>query len=121
MPSFLNSKIATVVLAAACVWLLVLAAHAGIRRIASQRELDAIRDRIEAGQRDNTRLTGELARMRRPAWLALLARTRLNYKRPGETVVFVYKSEKSGTISQPQQTQDVRSNLQKWWAWLRHK
>ena len=119
MPAFLNSKITTIILAGVCVWLVFLAADAGLRRAASERELDTVRDRIQTSQRENVRLAGELERMRQPAWLALLARTRLNYKRPGETVVFVYKSEKSGMISPSQQAPDARPNWRKWWDWLR--
>ena len=57
--------------------------------------------------------------MQEPQWLALLARQRLNYKQPDETVVFVYKSEKAGTIVQPQaHSVDDRANWRKWLDWV---
>lgn len=113
-----RSKLATVAAAALCAWLLLLAVSATLRHAASQRNLDELQWRIDAGERENRRLAADLERMKQPAWLTLLARARLNYKRPDETVVFVYKSEKSGTIGQPQNSADPRPNWRKWWDWL---
>jgi cell division protein FtsB len=121
MPSFFSSRIMTVILAGLCLWFLFLAVGGHIRRIAAQRELGAVSQRIEDGQRENARLAQELERMQQPTWLALLARTRLNYKRPDETVVFVYKSEKPGTISQPQPVRDERPSWRRWWDWVQGK
>jgi cell division protein FtsL len=120
----LRSKITLVVLVLLVVWAGTLAAMATVRRYRSDAELQALETSITDTERDNARLTQEVQRMHQPQWLALLARQRLNYQLPDETVVFVYKSEKSDTISPP--TQDVRlpagqagPHWQIWWDWLR--
>lgn len=121
MPSFFHSKVMTVLLCAACAWLLLVAAGSQVRHLRLGQQLQTVQDRIGAEQRENERLARQLERMKHSSWLALLARTRLNYKKPGESVVFVYKSEKSGTISQPQSIVDTRRNWQKWWDWVRDR
>lgn len=107
------------ILGAVFVWLILLVVGAQLRYGSGQRQLDALEDRIAGGQRENERLTQELARMQQPAWLTILARARLNYKKSDENVVFVYKSEKSGTISQPPSISDDRPNVRKWFDWVR--
>lgn len=122
MHPFLGSKLTTVALAGISLWLLVFAVAAGVRRHGSEAELGRIEERIDDSQRENERLGRELARMQEPEWLALLARQRLNYKMPDETVVFVYKSEKPGTIVQPQQLSGTeRPRWRQWFEWLRGK
>lgn len=116
MYPFLRSKLATVVLGALAVWLLMLAVASGVRKHSTTAEQNALLMRIEDAKRENARLADELERMQRPQWLALLARQRLNYKQPDETVVFVYKTEKSGTIAQPQAAQE--STKPSWRLWL---
>jgi cell division protein FtsB len=118
MPSFIRSRILTGFLAVVLVWLLLSAAHATLRSMAARRELAELESRITDQRRGNERLQRQVERMREPAWLALLARARLNWRAPDETVVFVYKSEKSDTISPPQTAPDARSNVRKWWDWL---
>jgi len=116
MHPFLRSKLASIVLGALAVWLLMLAVASGVRRHSTTAEQDALLMRIEDAKRENARLADELDRMQRPQWLALLARQRLNYKLPDETVVFVYKTEKAGTIAQPQASQEA--GAPSWRVWL---
>ena len=78
-------------------------------------------DRVDGAQKENDRLSHELDLMRQPDWLALLARARLNYKRPDENVVFVYQAERSDTISQPSARNSDESNWNRWLDWLRGK
>ena len=115
---YLRSKIITVPLVGICIWLLLLVIGAQIRYLDTRHQLNAVDDRLAGARKENNRLSGELELMRQPDWLALLARARLNYKRPDENVVFVYKNEKSGTISQPQVQQVERPNWRKWLDWL---
>ena len=116
----LNSRIMTVALSLIAGWLVIVSVVAGVHRYGERTELAGLQQRIDDSRRENERLAAELQRMQQPQWLALLARQRLNYKQPDETVVFVYKSEKSGMISQPQAAQgDSRPNWQKWLDWLR--
>jgi cell division protein FtsL len=122
MHPLLRSKFTTVMLAALTLWMGVLVVSAGIRRYTAASQLDALQTRIDDSQRENQRLEDEIGRMQKPQWLTLLARQRLNYKLPGETVVFVYKSEKPGTIAQPQALSgDERPNWRKWLDWVRGK
>ncbi|MCC6405445.1 MAG: septum formation initiator family protein [Candidatus Yanofskybacteria bacterium] len=118
MHPIVRSKIATGALVLLAGWFLMLAFAAGMRRHTAEGELQGLQQRIEDTQRENARLADEVERMRRPQWLALLARQRLNYRQPGETVVFVYKSEKSGTIVAPQPAPDDRLRWRIWWDWL---
>jgi cell division protein FtsB len=120
MYSFLRSKTATVILGILAVWLLMLAVASGIRRHSATAEQSALWMRIEDAKRENARLADELDRMQRPQWLALLARQRLNYKQSDETVVFVYKSEKAGTIAQPHASQESpEPSWRLWMDWFR--
>jgi cell division protein FtsB len=122
MHPLFRSKLTTVVLGVLTLWLGVLVVSAGIRQHGAASELSALESRIEDAQRENARLESEIQRMQQPQWLALLARQRLNYKQPDETVVFVYKSEKAGTIVQPQvPSGDDRPNWRKWLGWIRGK
>jgi cell division protein FtsB len=114
----LRSRITTVVLSLVAVWLAALAVGAGYQRYTVGAQLDDLNGRIDDASRENTRLTGELDRMKAPQWLALLARQRLNYKLPDETVVFVYKAKESGIVSPPQGTpEDHRPNWRRWYDW----
>ncbi|MEK7638009.1 MAG: septum formation initiator family protein [Patescibacteria group bacterium] len=122
MHSLFRSKLTTVALTAFMLWLAVLVVSAGIRRYSAASQLSALEARIEDAQKENARLASEVQRMQQPQWLALLARQRLNYKLPGETVVFVYKSEKAGTIVKPQASEgDARASWRKWLDWVRGK
>lgn len=118
MHPFLRSKLATVVLGILAAWLLILAVASGIRRHETEADLAALEARIEDASRENARLADELERMKQPQWLALLARRRLNYKLPDETVVFVYKSEKAGTIAQPHTSQEPQASWRLWLDWF---
>ena len=122
MHPLFRSKLTTVALVVLTLWFGVLVVSAGIRRYGAASELSALEVRIDDAQRENARLESEVQRMQQPQWLALLARQRLNYKLPDETVVFVYKSEKSGTIVQLQAPSgDSRPNWRKWLDWVRGK
>jgi hypothetical protein len=121
MSPFFRSRTMTVILVAACAWLLLIAAGASLRSLGARGELRALEGTIDDRARGNDRLGRELERMRQSSWLALLARARLNWKAPDETVVFVYKSEKSDTIVQPQTGSDQRPNWRKWWDWLHRR
>lgn len=81
-------------------------------------QFQTLQNRIAETERENDRRSAELARMEDPEWLALLARSRLNYKLPDETVVFVYKNEKSGTTIKPMPVKEERPNWRTWLEWL---
>jgi cell division protein FtsB len=119
MHPFLRSKLTTIALAAGTLWMLVIAVAAGVRRHGLDAELGLLGSNIDDAKRENARLTQEFSRMQQPQWLALFARQQLNYKLPDETVVFVYKSEKAGTIAPSQQSAGERPNWRKWLDWLR--
>jgi len=102
--------------------MLILTTAAGVRRSGGTAQLDTIDQRIEDAQRENMRLADILERMKRPQWLVLLARQRLNYKQPDETVVFVYKNEKVDTLSQSQRALEPQEpSWRQWWEWLMGK
>jgi cell division protein FtsB len=122
MHPFLGSKLTMIALASITIWMIIFAVQTGLRRHNSDAALAGMETRIDDAQRENGRLAQELTRMQQPAWLALLARQQLNYQVPGETVVFVYKSEKPGTVIQPQQSGSAeKSRWLQWLDWLRGK
>ncbi len=121
MKPSLKRKITTVALCGLCLWLLLLVIGSQIKYDNGRQQLQAMEDRIAGSERENERLGRELELMRQPDWLALLARARLNLKKAGETVVFVYKTEKPGTISQPQPMAGDRPNWRKWLDWVTGK
>jgi cell division protein FtsB len=113
-----RSRVIIAVLLPLCAFLGFRAVTISVKRYAAYHDLVAVQGTIAQAQAANERMQSELARMQQSAWLALLARDRLGYAQPSEAVVFVYKSAKSGTISQPQAASDDRSSLRKWWDWL---
>ena len=113
-----RTRVIIVGLALLCVLLGFRAVQISVKRYTAHRDLEAAQAAVAQAQATNERTKSDLARMQQPAWLALLARDRLGYAQPGETVVVVYKSGNSGTISQPQAATDGRSSLRKWWDWL---
>jgi cell division protein FtsB len=118
MPVFLRSRTLTVLLVLLSCWLVFIAARASVRSLAARRELAVLEGQISDQRRGNERLERQVRRMQEPAWLALLARQKLNWQAPDETVVFVYKNEKSDTIVAPQTASDARPNWRRWWDWL---
>ena len=120
MHPLFRSKLTTVALSGLALWFGALVVVAGVRSHSAVDDLSALERRVQDAQRENARLATELQRMQQPQWLALLARQQLNYKLPDETVVFVYKSEKAGTMVQPQAAEDdTRPNWKKWFDWIR--
>jgi cell division protein FtsB len=115
-----RSRITIAILGSIFLWMGFLGTTSTIRRVKSQHQLAILEQQIEDHERGNERIARDLERMKEPEWLALLARQRLNWRAPEEQVVFVYKSEKSDTISQPESSTDQRSNLQKWKDWMFH-
>jgi cell division protein FtsL len=118
MRGLFRSRILVVILSGVCLWLGFLAFSATLRQYAARQELGSVEEQIRITSQGNERLASEVERLNRPAWLSLMARSKLNYKLPGETVVFVYKSEKPGMINELQTSRDERSNWKKWWDWL---
>lgn len=114
----LHSPFLTVVLLLLVAWAAILALSGTLRARIVERQLATLQGRIGETERENDRRAAELDRMQDPQWLALLARSRLNYKLPDETVVFVYKNEKSGTIVQPVPVKKERPNWRTWLDWL---
>jgi cell division protein FtsB len=105
------------ILLSLCAFLAVKASASFVRYGMLRRELAQVQEQIREAQNANERLGRQLERMQEPTWLTLLARQRLNFAMPDETVVFVYKSADSAIISQPQQPPSPPSWRQ-WLAWL---
>jgi hypothetical protein len=107
-------------LAIVVVFVSVAAVAAGLERYRQRQEIAGAQRRIDDIARSNRVLEEELERMRAPQWLALLARQRLGYVQPGETAVFVYKTEDSGIVSQPPAPSEPEMpNWRKWMRWVR--
>ena len=119
MPRHFYKRTLTVVLMAICVGLGYAGFQATLRRNWASDQLHASQDTLDDQTRANDRLAADVARLQSPAWLALVARAQLNYKRPDESVVYVYRSDPPTVATQAAATPVPLSNWRRWTDWLR--
>ncbi|HXK41064.1 MAG TPA: septum formation initiator family protein [Candidatus Paceibacterota bacterium] len=120
--NLLNSKIFTVFISVASVWILFSVISVEIEKDEIKKEEANIEFKITNIKRDNASLEGYIKNFKNPEFLEKEARLRLNYKASGEEVVFVHrdinsqKASSSGTG--PSQRTEEPPNYKKWWHWL---
>jgi cell division protein FtsB len=118
MLRLLNYKLFSVVLAAAVLWLGISAFDVGVQRRRVQGEARDLAGRLQALEKENQFLSRSGEYFKSELFLERQARLKLNYKLPGEQVVFVYDAVAS---SQPHTFSDelaVMENYKKWWYFL---
>ena len=84
------------------------------------KEVEDIQNKAASLEKSNSYLERILAYMKKPSFLEKEARLQLNYKAPGETVVFVYPDESAKQASRSAEQEDLNSlpNYLKWWHYL---
>ncbi|MEK7583031.1 MAG: septum formation initiator family protein [Patescibacteria group bacterium] len=82
---------------------------------AVKQEREYVRKSIDAARLEQEELDRKQAYYQSTGYLEQQARIKLNYKKPGEHVVYIYR-----TASEPQETKPEESltNLKLWWYYL---
>jgi cell division protein FtsB len=114
----LNYKSVSGILLLLVLWLGVAAYDAGTREGYVRKEVTDLSGRISSLERENQFLNRSEEYFKSEAFLERQARVKLNYKLPGEQVVFVYDAVAS---SQPETFTDMlkrMENYKKWWYFL---
>ena len=80
-----------------------------------ERESELVAKRMSEAQASKEELAARREQMQSEAYFDRQARLQLNYKKPGEEVVYVYhqgQGQESSVLAKE------RSNLQRWWSYL---
>lgn len=114
--NILNSKILTVLLSILSVWVLFSVFSVEIEKDKVKKEERNVEAKIENVKQGNDLLEKYIKGFENPSFLEKEARLRLNYKKQGEEVVFVYRDLGSGTTSASKEfSLKSLSNYKKWW------
>jgi cell division protein FtsB len=110
----LNSKIFTIFLAGLFVWMLFLVFFTEVEKKEIKKEESVIQKKIDKIILENQKLERFINSFNNRDFLDKQARLRLNYKIPGEEVVFVYQEDNSKKASSSLgERKEVLNN--KWW------
>lgn len=91
MPPILNSKILTIILSTGIVWLILSHVKLDFQKKEKEREMASVNSKIDYLKKNNEYLEKLSAYLQSSSFLEKEARSRLNYKAPGEEVVFIYQ------------------------------
>ncbi|OGN02527.1 MAG: hypothetical protein A2655_02290 [Candidatus Yanofskybacteria bacterium RIFCSPHIGHO2_01_FULL_43_42] len=117
--NLLNSKFFTVFISLALVWILFSVIFVEIEKNEVKKEEEDIEAKITNIERDNASLEAYIKNIENSEFLEKEARLRLNYKAPGEEVVFVHRDLNPQKASLAQEfSTDEPPNYKKWWNWL---
>ena len=97
--NLLNSKILTVLILFLSIWILFSVISVEVNKGVAKKEEAAVENKIIGIKRDNELLERSIENFRNSSFLEKEARIRLNYKLPGEEVVFVYRDMDSQKAS----------------------
>ena len=117
--SHLNSKVFTVLASASLVWILFSVISLKISKDEIKEEERNVETKIDNARHNNESLEKFIKYFDNPSFLEKEARLRLNYKAPGEEVVFVHRdlnSKKISSLDEP--LEDNLPNYKKWWYYL---
>ncbi|MEK7125202.1 MAG: septum formation initiator family protein [Patescibacteria group bacterium] len=117
MRIFLQSKLTTIILVLALVWLggSVIAVYRQAAQVQEeQRDLQA---KIAALERDNATLQEQINRSSDPEYLEWLAKVKLNYRPADEQVAFIYPAASPEPASKS--FDEEPSGVAKYWSWLK--
>ena len=116
----LRSKLTTVALVALALWLGVVSLDAWVVGQPVRDELAGLEGKIKSAEDDHERLTRFIGLADSPSFLEKQARQNLNYKNPGEKVVFVYSE--LGTLASASADGSAGGanapNYVKWWRYI---
>ena len=115
----LNSKIFTVLLLALSVWILFSVISVEIKKSEVKKEETAVENKITGMRQDNDVSERYIKNFENKEFLEKEARFRLNYKLPGEEVVFVHRDTNTQKASSSEETfPENLSNYKKWRYYL---
>jgi cell division protein FtsB len=115
----LNSKFLTVFLLILSVWILFSVISIEVEKDEVKKEEAAVQAKITGISQDNKLMEGYIKNFENHEFLEKEARLRLNYKLPGEEVVFVHRDANSPKASLSEESSPVDlPNYKKWWYWL---
>lgn len=116
---FVNSKILTVLLSVLSVWILFSVISVELEKDEVKKEEANIEAKIINIERESASLERYIKNFDNPDFLEKEARLRLNYKAPGEEVVFVYRDLNAPNASSSERFyQKDLLDYKKWWHWL---
>jgi len=117
--NFLNSKVFTVLVGASLVWILFSVISLEIDKDEVKEGERNVKAKIDDTIHNNESLERFVKYFDSPLFLEKEARLRLNYKAPGEEVVFVHRDLNSKkTSSVDEILEDNLPNYKKWWYYL---
>ena len=117
--SFFNSKILTVFLFILSVWLLFSVISAEIEKGEVKKEETAVENKITSMRQGNQLLERYIKNFENQEFLEKEARIRLNYKAPGEEVVFVHRDANSQKASAAKElSMNDLPNYRRWFYYL---
>ena len=115
----LNSKIFTIMLLALSIWILFSVISSEIKKSEVKKEETAVQTKITGIRQDSDLLDKYIKNFENQEFLEKEARLRLNYKLPGEEVVFVHRDANSQKASLSEElSPGDSSNYKKWRHWL---
>lgn len=92
---------------------------AEIQRVEVKKEETAVQTKITDMRQDNNMLGMYIKNFENKEFLEKEARFRLNYKLPGEEVVFVHRDANSQKASSSEElSPEDMPNYKKWWRWI---
>ena len=101
------------------VWILFSVISAEIEKDEVKKEEAAVQTKIAEISQDNKLMEGYIKNFENQKFLEKEARLRLNYKLPGEEVVFVHRDANSQKASSSEElSPEDLPNYKKWWNWL---
>ena len=112
--SILNSKVLTISLSLVSVWILFSVISVEFERQETQKQQQAVEDKISKTENDNKLLGQYLDNLKNPEFLKKEARLRVNFKEPGEEVVFVHREVELPKASSAEEFY-LKSWSKKWW------
>ena len=121
MNKILNSKVFTALMVVIVLWFILSSANLNSQKDKVNREVKNVESKINEVQEDINYLNKFLAYFHTSDFLEKEARLKLNYKDPGEEVVFIYKDKnvkkESESISFGELLEKI-PNYKKWFWYL---
>ena len=122
MPNFSQSKFFTILLLAGVFFLSLSLVRIWPQKIAVEKHLDSLEDKIKEIERSNSSLAKLMTYFKSPAYLEREAKLKLNVRRPDENVVFIFQDEKE-TVAKEEKNKNLPdleglTNFEKWMKYL---
>lgn len=117
--NLLNSKILTILLSTFSIWILFSVISVVVEKGGVKKEEAVIESKIDDIKQDNELLERYVKNFENPDFIEKEARLRLNYKKQGEKVIFVYQDLTSDAASSSDKfLLKNLSDYKKLWHWL---